>query len=120
MDLVTNRRLTKAFIDHAPVTLTLTPRVKLKQPAGGWRWSNQAPRAPQVMSILEQGTVGGQPRPTVTLDGVERVVEFQLLAEYGAAIARGDIFVHQGKDWEVVDLFHDNGYEIRALVSARG
>jgi hypothetical protein len=30
------------------------------------------------------------------------------------------VFSHQGKEWEVVDLFFDNGYERRALVSARG
>lgn len=120
MDLTTNRRLTKAFIDHAPVTITLIPRAKVKKPAGGFAWEEQAPREPQVVTITEQSTVGGQPRPTVTTDGLEREVEFILIAEHTAQIARSDVFTHQGKEWEVVDLYIDNGYEIRALVSARG
>lgn len=120
MDLATNRRLTKAFIDHAPVTITLIPRAKVKKPAGGFAWEEQTPRAPQVVTITEQSTIGGQPRPNVTTDGIERSVEFILIAEYNAQVARGDVFTHAGRDWEVVDLYIDNGYEIRALVSARG
>lgn len=120
MDLATNRRLTKAFIDHMPVTLTLTPRARVKKPAGGFAWEDQPPRAPQVFTLIEQGTVGGLPRPTVTVDGVERVVEFELLGEWNAELARDDVFTHKGKDWQVVDLFFENDYERRALVTARG
>jgi hypothetical protein len=120
MDLATNRRLTKAFIDFNPVTLTLIPRAKVARPSGGYGWDEQAPRAPQVFTIIESGGIGGLPRPEITADGVERSVEFQLLGEHTSAIARGDVFSHQGKEWEVVDLFFDNGYERRALVSARG
>lgn len=120
MDLATNRMLTKAFIDFLPVELTLIPRAKVKKPAGGFAWEDQAPRDPQTFTLIESGTVGGLPRPTVTADGVERVVEFELLGEWNAEVARFDVFTHQGKEWEVVDLFFDNQYERRALVSARG
>lgn len=120
LDLATNRRLTKAFIDFNPVTITLIPRAKVKKPAGGFAWEEQAPRDPQVFTITEQSTVGGQPRPSLTSDGIEREVEFILIAEHTAQVARSDVFVHQGRDWEVVDLYIDNGYEIRALVAARG
>lgn len=117
MDLATNRRLTKAFIDVRPATITLIPRSRVKKPAGGWVWEEQAPRAPQVVTISEPPTL---PRPTVTTDGVEREVDFILIAEWNAQVARGDVFVHKGKDWEVVDLYIDNEYEVRALVAARG
>jgi hypothetical protein len=120
MDLATNRRLTKAFIDFLPTELTLIPRARVKKPAGGYAWEEQAPRAPQTFTIIEGGGIGALPRPTITADGVERVVEFQLLGEWNAELARGDVFTHKGKEWEVVDLFHDNEYERRALVSARG
>lgn len=120
LDLAANRKLTKAFIDVKPISIALTPRTKVKKPAGGWAWDEGAPKAPQVLTIIEQTGLSGQPKPTVTADGVERVVEFILLGEWNASMARGDVFEHQGKDWEVVDLYFDNGYEQRALVSARG
>lgn len=117
MDLATNRRLTKAFIDVRPVSLVLTPRSRQKKPAGGWAWVAGAPRSPEVFTIIEPSSA---PRPTVTLDGIERVVEFEVLGEWGSPMSVGDVFVHSGKDWEVVELWIDNGYETRGLVSARG
>lgn len=120
MDTETNRSLTTAFIWQRPVTLVLTPRKRVKRPAGGFGWESLPPRGPQVMTLIEQGTVGGQPKPNFTVDGIVRVVEFELLGEWDAQIARDDVFTYQGRDWEVIDLFIDNGYETRALVSARG
>jgi hypothetical protein len=114
------REITHEFIMRRPVEIVLRPRERVRKPAGGFGWVEGEPRVPQVVSLLEQGTVGGDPRPTVTQDGVERVVEFELLGEWDAVVARDDVFTHQGKEWEVIDLYHDNGYEVRALVSARG
>lgn len=116
----TNRRLTKAFIDANPVTLTLVPREKVKKPAGGYTYQDGLARDPQVMTLIEQTGLAGQPTPRITVDGVDRVVEFMLLGEWDCQMARFDVFSYQGKDWEVVDLFYDNGYERRALVAARG
>lgn len=120
INLAVNRKLTKAFIAFNPVTLVLTPRTKVKKPAGGFGWLDGAPRAAQVLTLIEQTGLSGQPKPVRTVDGVERIVEFELLGEYGAAIQDWDTFSYQGKDWEVIDLYFDNGYEVRALVSARG
>lgn len=117
IDLATNRKLTKDFIDALPVELVLTPRARVRKPAGGYGWEDQTPRAPQTMTLIEPG---GDQRPTVTADGIERVVEFELLGEWNAEMARGDVFTHQGKDWELVEIFYENGYERRALVSGRG
>ena len=112
--------MTKAFIDANPVTLVLTPRTREKKPAGGWAWKEGSPRAPQVMTLIEQTGLSGQPKPVVTVDGVERRVEFELLSEWDAGLAAGDVYSYQGKDWEVVELWIDNGYEKRAMVVARG
>lgn len=120
INLPLNRKLTKAFIAFNPVTVVLTPRARVKKPAGGFGWQEGTARDPQVMTVIEQTGLSGQPKPLRTVDGVERVVEFELLGAYGATIARDDVFSYQGKDWEVIDLYHDNGYEVRALVSARG
>ena len=118
--LIVQRRLTTAFIAALPVVLTLTPRSKVKLPAGGYELREGASRAPQTMTLVEQTSIAGQPKPIVTVDGVERRVEFELVAEWDAQIARADVFVYQGKEWEVIDLYFDNGYEKRALVSSRG
>ena len=69
IDLPANRRLTKHFIDQLPVVVTLTPRSRVSKPAGGFVWAEQAPRAPQTFTIIEQPA---DPVPTVTVDGVER------------------------------------------------
>ena len=120
IDLPLNRKLTKQFIDQLPVTLVLTPHSRVRTPAGGYKEEAQPPRAAQTFTLIESGGIGGLPRPEVTIDGVVRVVEFELLGEHDALMARGDTFTHQGKEWELVDLFYENGYERRALVSARG
>lgn len=115
-----NRTLTKQFIDALPTTVVLTPHAQVRKPAGGFVWEAGEPREPLVVTLSEQSTIGGEPRPQITVDGVERVVDFELVAEWDAPIARFDSFTHQGKEWDVIDLYYDNGYEVRALVSARG
>ena len=117
MNLELMRRHTLAFINVNPVSITFTPRAKNKMPAGGFAWSEGAPREPQTVTVIE---TPANPLPTVTLDGVVRTVEMEIVAPWGALIARHDVFVLQGKDYEVVDLFYDNGYETRAWVSGRG
>lgn len=72
------------------------------------------------MTLIEQATQAGEPRPVRTVDGVERVVEFELLGEHDALLATHDVFTHQDKEWEIIGVFYENGYERRALVSARG
>lgn len=117
MNLAAQRKVTQAFIAVRPESIVFTPRHKEKKPAGGFVWVEDAARAPQTVTFIEPGSA---PLPTVTLDGIVRVVEMQVVAAWDAAIERFDVFTHQGKDWEVVDLFYDNGYETRALVSGRG
>jgi len=120
LDLTTNRRLTRAFIAVRPVQLVLTPYARQRTSSGGFDLVKQPNRVPQTMTIIESSGVGGLPRPTATLDGAERRVEFQLLGYHDAIIAVRDRFTHQDKEWEVVEVFYDNEYERRALVSARG
>lgn len=121
IDLGVQRNLTKAFIDSLPTTLVLTPRIRAATSTGGFTWQEQAPRPAQVFSIIEMsGSVSGSPQPQFTLDGVVRRVQFELLGEWDAAIARYDVFTHQGKSWEVVDLWYENGWERRALVASYG
>lgn len=122
LELSTQRRLTKAFIDTQPVSLALVPRNRVKTPAGGYKFEDQPARAPQVLRLIEPGAYGGPlPRPEITLDGVQRTVEFELLGEHDAVIGLYDTFQHPiGIRWEVVNLSFFNGWEQRALVSRIG
>lgn len=120
MDLLLQRHLTAAFINMKPDTIEFIPRLREKKPAGGYVLVEQPPRNPQVVSFIETSAQGGWPRPTVTLDGVERVAEMQIVAAWDAEIEIHDVFAHQGKWWEVIGVFYDNGYEKRVLVSGRG
>lgn len=117
LELDTQRELTTAFILTQPVEITLVPREKIQKPAGGFAWADAPPRPPQVMRLIEPGNI---PRPTVTVDGVQREVEFELLGEWDATIGRFDTFDLDGKHWEVVEVAHFNGWEQRALVSRLG
>lgn len=114
------RALTKRFIDARPESIVFTPRSRTRLPAGGFKWTDGVPRAAEVVTFIELSAQSGFPRPVATLDGVERIVELEIVAQWGSPISRYDVFNHQGKEWEVVDLFYDNGYEVRALVSGRG
>ena len=111
------RAQTSAFIAMIPSTLVLTPHSRAQKPSGGWAWDPQPDRDPQGMSIVEPK---GNPQPTVTLDGIVRTVDFEVIGEWDAAIEVGDTFDYRGRSWEVVEVWIDNGYEKRALVSARG
>lgn len=122
IDLALNRSLTKAFIDYLPVTVTLIPHRRVDTPSGGFTYEALAPRAPQVMTLIEQsgGTTTGVPLPVPAQDGDDRRVMFELLGEWNAIIEVDDTFSHQGKEWTVVAKFYANGYEVRALVNCHG
>jgi len=112
------RRLTKAFINTAPVQLELVPRAKVKQATGGSKWQTLAPRAPQIMRFVEPSSA---PDPVVTADGIEREVAFLLIAEYDAELGVYDVFeTDDGRWWEVIQLLHENGWERRAVVARHG
>lgn len=119
-ELAVQRKITKGFIAAQPVMITLVPRAQVKQPSGGTRWENGEPRVAQTMKIIEPTLGVGNTRPTVAVDGIERVVEYILLGAWDAVIGVYDTFEHDGGRWEVVQLIHDNGYEQRASVARHG
>jgi len=119
MDVTTrvNRRLTRAFIAQAPVEVTLIPRTKVPRAAGGFSWEDGEPRPPQTVKLNEPGNV---PLPTVTIDGVQREAEFEMIGYHDATFGRFDRFEHAGARWEVLEVAHFNGWEQRALVAKIG
>lgn len=119
-ELRLHRRNTKAFIDWDPVTVTLTPVTSERTAAGGTREIVGTPRAPQVFRLLPQSG-SGRPLVAATRDGAQREADYVLLGEHGAQVATGDRWKgDDDREWEVMDIVHDNHYETRALVVERG
>jgi hypothetical protein len=111
---------TAEFIAADPTTITLIPRTKVTT-AGGVKFTDQAPRKPQEFKIVAQGgLVSGTARPVVTVDGVERTVEFTLIGMPAAQIARYDYWVEGGIRFEVLEVQPFEEYQTKALVERRG
>lgn len=111
-ELRAQRALTSAFILANPSLITLYPRTRVRQANGGYRQARDAARSSQIMRVIEQA-----PPSVITLeDGTQRSLDYVLLAEWNATIAKGDVFDFAGDTCLVIDVYHNNGYEIRADV----
>lgn len=114
-ETIANRRITQAFIEANPTVVTLTPRTRYRMATGAWKWQSGTPRADQLMRIIEQGP----PEVLTVEDGTQRRIDYVLLAAWDATVAKGDIFTYAGDPVEVVEVYHANGYEIRAALTRR-
>jgi hypothetical protein len=114
------RNLTEVFINTMPVDLLLIPRTRVSDGMGGYTWSDQSPRAPQTMRLIEYSNDATAPEPVLTSDGHQRYVQYELLAKWDAEIGIWDHFTHDGDEWEVVEVYFNNGWEYRAKVARFG
>lgn len=115
-DLPVLRRQTDFFINENPLTISLIPVIATRS-QGVWTTEDGAPRPPQTFKLIAEQ----QPRPIVTQDGKEELVQFTLLGRYDAAMAVGDHWTDtDGKRYEIRAFAPYNGYEIRGLVDGRG
>jgi hypothetical protein len=107
------------FIEADPIVVTLIPRVRQNTPTGA-RFTDQPARDPQRFKLISQsGLVSGSGRPTVTIDGVERVIEFVLMGMPDVVVARYDYWVQGGQRFEVLEIQPTPEYEVKALVERR-
>jgi len=125
VELRYHRTNTTAFIAVKPSVITLTPRDRVRQPSGGFKYVDKAVRAAQVFRIIELGA--NQTPPIIQLtDGTQREAEFWLLGQWDALVDIDDYWtaVDPGtgneRTWIVGDIVRPNGYETRALVVERG
>lgn len=114
-----NRQLTEAFIMVSPVSLALQPRTSVADGTGGRLKPTGTPRSPQVFSLLEP-SYSGFSEPLVTADGKQYTVDFMLLGRYDAVVAVDDVFTYDGREYKIVAVMPDNGYEKRAVVLRHG
>ena len=119
MGLEENRALTEAFIMVAPVSIALIPRTSTSDGTGGRLKPAGTPRSPQVFSLLEPGS-SGYSEPVVTVDGKQHTIDFMLLGRYDSVMAVDDVFTYDGREYKIVALMPDNGYEKRAVVLRHG
>lgn len=110
------RRMTKWFIDEDPTTIVLIPTEITVQPSGDKRRSDGPPRAPQIFKVIPMTF---DQRPTVTVDGVDRIVSHTLLGEHFCTMELWDHWI-DGEDTYVIIAFAPGyGYERKALVEKR-
>ncbi len=115
LELTMQRHLTTAFIAANPTQVTLIPRQRYRTPAGAWKYQKLDPRPAQTMRIIEQGP----PEVLTTPDGVQRTLDYVLLAEWDAEVEPNDVFEFDGDTLEVIEVYHDNQYETRAALMRR-
>lgn len=118
MELAVQRKLTRWFIREDPKDIILVPRVKMPTASGGFRWEEMPPRAVQTVKFVEPPVTPAD--PVITADGQQREVSFLLVLEHDAVIGEYDIFEALGYTWEIIQLYHFNGYERRAAVARYG
>lgn len=119
-ELKAHRANTKAFIATNLSVLLLIPRTRVKDGSGS-RFVDGVPREPQVCRLLDQSTSRNTwPGMVRTSDGVERLVDFILLAEHNALVQTWDYWVDANGRWEVAEVYPSNQYELRAAVVRRG
>lgn len=116
-----NRRLTQRFIQTSPSYIRLTPYERLPDDQGAWRLAAGEVRHTQRFRLIEGGSVGTNVAAQATsVDGIIREVEFELLGSYDAEIDLYDRFSLGDVEYEVTQVWPDNGYERRASVSRYG
>lgn len=117
-ELRENRRMTRAFIQTSPVTVSLIPYEKQSDDTGNWNYIAHAPRQDQVVKLVEP-TLQSEREPAPTIDGIVREPTFELVGLYDLEIALFDRFILDTVEYEVIHLWVDNGWEKRASVISR-
>lgn len=108
------RRMTAFLIADDPTTASLIPVTRATLANGGYADVDGSPRPPQTfkMSLLAYDQ-----RPTITVAGVERVLDFHLIGPHDMAIAVGDHWTApDGTKYEVAALTEGWDYMVKAVV----
>jgi hypothetical protein len=114
------RRQTTAFIKDNPVSLTITRGgAKTSDGAGGWTIGDGTPIDPQTMRMIPSGEGRAQLQAR-NVDGEVITPGFVIIAEHDANIKKGDGFVKDNRNYEIIYVREDRRYETWAEVVYRG
>lgn len=119
LELAIQRENTSYYIAYDPVEITLIPRTQTRTASGGVKFEDGPPRLPQVMRLIP--TTSDQ-KPTVTLDGKERQIDFTLMGQWDAQMEPYDYWRdEEGQKYEVVEIISAGKmYERKGLVVLHG
>jgi len=112
--LEAQRAVTAAFIADDPTTAQLIPVTRAYTASGGYTDTDGSPRVAQTfkMSLLAYDQ-----RPTITVAGVERLIDYHLIGPHDMSIAVGDHWVDAaGTHYAVVGFSEGWDYETKAFV----
>src|SRR5262245_5271380 len=114
-ELEAQQRMTRAFIDQDPTDVILVPVTRVTTPAGGF---NEVPGTPRDSQRFKLILLAYDQRPTLTLAGVERVIDYHIVAMPDAMIEVGDYWIDtEGTRWDVVGFSEGWSYEMKAFAS---
>lgn len=110
------RRLTREFIAQDPTCLELIPQSLEVQGNGSKKLVAQDPREPQDFKLIPMTF---DQRPTVTADGVDRIISYTLLGTHDCAMEVWDTWSDDSGTYLVVAFAPGHGYERKGLVEHR-
>ena len=117
LELKVNRKNTEAFISERPETITITRGgSRTSDGAGGWTTTPGAPIQPQTFRLIIQGgNVASR-----NIDGEEIKPAYVMVGRHDADLKTGDMFVKDGRNYDVVYVRDNRDYEVWAEVVYRG
>lgn len=116
-ELTVQRRLTKIFIACDPTDLALTPRTRVRTPTGGWSYVDGPARPTQRFKLIR---MSANQKPTTTVDGQVRIIDFTLLGLWDAQVGLYDYWRDDASHvYEVVEIVPEIGYQTKALIERR-
>lgn len=108
------RRLTAAFIEDDPTNAALVPVTRVRTASGGYVNQDGTPRPVQTFKL---SLLAYDQRPTLTVAGVERLMDFHLIGPHDMSIAVGDWWVDsEGTRYEVAGFSEGWNHETKAFV----
>ena len=114
--LTIQRRMTQEFIAEDPVTIALIPSVAVVQSSGNKKRFDGPPRTPQEFKLIPMTF---DQRPTVTVDGVDRIISYTLLGVHNAVMELWDHWVDDEDTYVIMAFAPGYGYEKKGLVERR-
>lgn len=116
-ELDVQRRLTREFIASGPTTIALIPSEAVVRANGGTSMSDGTPRTPQQFKLIPMTF---NQRPTFTIDGVDRIIDYTLLGEWNSVMEVWDHWDDgEGGTNVIIALTDGHGYEKKGLVERR-
>lgn len=117
VELAAQRQLTAAFVAADAEPITLFRSTWMSDGAGGHIKQSPEPVLVQLLRFQPRQD-GGSPRQTS--DGEQVVPTYTLVGKHTADIQRWDEFTLNGSRYEVVFVYENRQYQVKAEVAYRG